>query len=795
MSLSITPTGDSTPREDRNLDQLILDWNAPGNPPPASGFLVVKDGKIIKEGYWGGYNREILAKIASGATGIGAGQCSAPIGEAAPFLSEPEAWVDVSHSLGFPLGGLGTGYSAFGRYGFVKVNFSGRPVDSMKKGVWEYIEEPDIKSSFGFILTEAESSTILQATPAEWMPEASTFDKISTFAYLPKGCAVFEKDDLGMKVSVQAFTPLIAHDLPTSTIPAQVFDVTVENTSNEPHLITLQLANSIAGKADGNKVIFAEANKGELAFGAAGGIASAQGVSVEMSLAPHDKQTARFVIAWYYPLIVDTKRYYTTAFANAGEVIDLALKDASEWTCRIDAWQGSIKAPAFLKRLWFSSLSSVMTSTIMTSDPLFYEIETPHPLLNTMDVTAYSNWVYMVNWPELEQMDMNQHFKATELTGPNAGLVLHSLWNDKAAYVEEPTFLVRLYRDHLWYNDPEWSRVGFTRALVAANRVFTQNSYEYLINSVHGNQSYDIWRMPGVGAYVNTPWIYGLYGLEKLAAALGEPAVALGNEPLSDIRAKALASFDRLLWNPETNSWNLFFTTPDSSESKSTANCIFSDQLFGKWMVSLDAGSEDILEPEKVDATLHTIYQTNLVEDKAKGFRGWSNGMLPGGIADHKTGYHARVCWFGAQFNLASLLGMAGDEPASLDVMRSVESSLKNNHLAAGEWNGSINDKLEILKLPEEPQKDTPRFAPYPRYKSCWEYLIRIVGLQMDEKNLSIQPFKTIDFSLDSVPLAGLLLTLKVEAGWTRAQVDGKDVALPVQISREVKAANVEFLV
>jgi predicted nucleotidyltransferase len=54
--------------------------------------------------------------------------------------------------------------------------------------------------------------------------------------------------------------------------------------------------------------------------------------------------------------------------------------------------------------------------------------------------------------------------------------------------------------------------------------------------------------------------------------------------------------------------------------------------------------------------------------------------------------------------------------------MRSIDMSLKNNYFAAGEWNGSINAKGEILPLPEETSKDTPRFAPfYPEVLYlCW---------------------------------------------------------------------------
>ena len=64
------------------------------------------------------------------------------------------------------------------------------------------------------------------------------------------------------------------------------------------------------------------------------------------------------------------------------------------------------------------------------------------------------------------------------------------------------------------------------------------------------------------------------------------------------------------------------------------------------------------------------------------------------------SGAHARVFWFGPQLVLGSLLGQEGDEAASLDVFRSVEMSLDGNHLAAGEWNKSIDaaGRVSILE-------------------------------------------------------------------------------------------------
>ena len=36
-------------------------------------------------------------------------------------------WVNVSHSIGVPFGGIGTGYGVLGKYGFVLPNFNSTP--------------------------------------------------------------------------------------------------------------------------------------------------------------------------------------------------------------------------------------------------------------------------------------------------------------------------------------------------------------------------------------------------------------------------------------------------------------------------------------------------------------------------------------------------------------------------------------------------------------------------------------------------------------------------------------------
>jgi uncharacterized protein (DUF608 family) len=759
-------------------------------------------------------------------------------------------WVDISNTLGFPLGGIGTGYSAFGQYGFVHVNYDGRARDGVhgqSTGEWEYTAEAArvsaaanlasaqerlsaakasatavtparlarlqssadeaqklvdkaaspagfVPSTFGFVLREGDTTKVLQTNAAPWLAKASTFERAQAKVFLPRGQVVFTDAASGLRVETDAFTPVLPHDLKTSEIPVQVLDLTVENTGRARRKIALSLENSIAGQPmDGaaGRIVF-KSETGELSFAADGGQTGANGVGVALDLAAGAKKTTRFYIAWYYPKVDKYVRHYTLDFPGTKEILDVAAAHADEWARGIDAWHGSLDVPASLKRLWFGSLAAVETSTIMTTDPYFLEVETPHNFYNTMDVFVYANWVYMINWPELERQDMDQFFTTIPADGPNAGLVLHSIWKDSADYAEEPTFMVRMRRDALWYNDAAWTRKGYNDAVLAANRMFTLDNQDGLIVSKKGNQSYDVWKMPGISSYVNSAWVYGLQSINAMAKSLGEPTPKVAGMPITELLQKAQAGYEKDLWNADHGDWNVFYRTP-GADSGSIPDSLFSDQLFGRWVAAIDPASQGVLPDPKIHSAVMALYKNNAVDDPAHHFRGWVDSMQEGRVPD-MSGRHARTFWIGPQINLASLLGMQNEEAASLDVIQSVEMSLGENILAAGEWNRELNAKGEAELSPDEPSKDSPRFAPYPRYSSAWEYLIRLVGLQMDEKTLSLKPFHTVAFKLDQIQLAGMTLTIHVQKGWTHAEVDHKRVALPVVLDRASSRHDVAFL-
>ena len=703
--------------------------------------------------------------------------------------------VDVSHGIGIPFGGIGTGYSVYGKFGFVNVNFNSRPdyEQSMQfpgGELWKYTEKPDRIPPFAFLLQEGTRELLLQEAPLLWMTTAECAETVKAYAYLPKGYFSIEKPGWEIKISMEAFSPMIPYDLANSTVPVQIFDLSIINGSEKSRRLKIWLKSRQAMAISDNIPVLSDPD-GSIAFACKDGFAESLGVGAEFSLQSGERRTVRFVIAWFYPLFntpspfaLETyRRYYTKSFESAADIAAHAQEHAGGWSAAIDKWHGSYDVPACFKRLWFSSLSSVITSTMMSNDPCFFEIESPHTWINTMDVTIYSSWIYMVNWPELEKMDMSQYVGAMPASGPDAGFVWHSLWSEGADYMEEPIFPARMYRDYLWLHDRQWLESVFDSCVLSAGRAYGKGHYEYLLSSDHGNQSYDCWKMPGVSAYVNSAWLFSLYALKRMSEILGKPVVLAGL-PIGAFMAGAFECFNKILWNEAERYWNCFFRTP-AAQPLSVAEASFLDQLFGLWLLLIDREAANLLPREKITSALESLYSNNLVEDKGKMFRGWANGMLPGRMPDMESGYHSRTCWMGAQLNMGSLLGAFGEERKAVDVFVSLEQSLCNNHLAVGEWNRSVDSGMKSRTLPEEPCKDTPRFPPYPRYKCSWEYLVRMLGMTMDERHIRLNPFKSFGFRLTDVELAGKRLTVFVEKEWNKVRIDGMEYDLPIELDRE----------
>ena len=676
-----------------------------------------------------------------------------------------EDWVDVSHGVGVPFGAIGTGYGMLGRYGFVMPNFDSFPCQGKYSPFsllenYDYLElhEKDRKNFLELSVSTNGTKYYLQQELLG-QTDGVAADAIVSHEFLPFSHHVADFD--GFRIEILALTPLIPHDLQESTTPALCMEITVINQTNAAadYVMGLHLTEETPA------IAAAFENREQ---------------TVSLHVDGNSSRSVRGYFAWFYPdfatpspMLPDAfTRYYTLRFENAQEVLAYAMAQHQTWKEKITAWQESFCVPAAFKRMWFSSLSSVITSTMMSTDPMFFEIEAPHPWVNTMDVTIYSSWIYMINWPEIEKMDMYQFRKAILTEGEDKGLVWHSLWNDRCDYVEEPCFITRIYRDYLWYNDKEFLKDMVAPVEMAFQRVYGQREYDGLIEAKHGNQSYDVWKMPGIATYVNMPWLYALYSIHRINQAVGCDIQYQG-KTAPDILKQAATSFVKYLWNEEKEYFNCFYRTEGAREV-SIPESVFTDQMFGRWLLLIEKDLDPIIPLEQIRKSVLYIYKNNVIDDPDNHFRGWSNGKLPDNVPciDNRQ-YHVKTCWMGAQLNLASILCELGYEQEMLDVFYSLEKSLGNNHLAVGEWNRSITADNKSCPLPQEVSKDTPRFPAYPRYKSCWELLIRILGLKINETQMELTPMKSFSFAVKDVELAGCRLHVEVQENWNTIYVDG----------------------
>ena len=678
-------------------------------------------------------------------------------------------WINVSHSIGAPFGGMGTGYGVLGKYGFVLPNFNSIPCVGRYD---RYCDLPNYdyldlhgNDRKNFLRLHIKNGEREYAFQSEVLDDTTIpADTFTSYSFLPFTEHVAEYNEANFRVGMLTYSPLIAYDISESSIPALCMEICITNQSDRDMDLELSFMLSEQCAGGGMKVGFADGS-----------------TVCKVQLRPGERTEVVVILAWYYPEFqtpsaVMTEvyhRYYTLRFDGVEAVWQYALEHRDRWKQRMLRWQASFECPAEFKRLWFASLSSVITSSMLSTDPYFFEIESPHPFVNTMDVTIYSAWIYLVNWPEIEKMDMYEYRKAIPKSGEDQGFVWHSLWSDRADYVEEPCYLTRIYRDYLWFNDKKFLKDMQRPVQDALNRIYKQSLWNGLVESKHGNQSYDVWKMPGISAYVNMPWLYALYSVMKMNAAIGSD-VQPGEKNAAEVLDEANSSFVKYLWDNERGYFHCFYRTEGGSQV-SVPESAFTDHLFGRWLLLIERNLDALLPMEMIRKSAEFVYHNNLIDDPEHDFRGWSNGRLPDGTPcmDQKQ-HHVKSCWIGAQLNMGSVLGELGDENAAMDVFASLERSLHNNHLAVGEWNQTITEDAKSCISPEEPSKDTPRFPAYPRYKSSWEYLIRILGLKVDEKMMELHPFHGFDFAIHDVILAGCELNVSVQRNWNMVVVDGE---------------------
>lgn len=736
-------------------------------------------------------------------------------------LRDFEKYTNIIHSVGAPLGGIGTGYFVYGKYGFTHFNLNGFPeqkqtADYPHTDLWDYTTDTPEGAPIALYAEIGSNRYYLQKTLPCFAKGAAS-ECLESKAYMPLVFSSFDTSEQ-VRVNMLMYSSVKPHDLKNTSVPACVVKFEIVNNSDTAKTVKFGLDYDKAAfneTAAENGITLTD-NDGNISF-----------ICKEntFELAPHERAESTAALGWFYKSFVTQglarddiilrhnaienyvrednqngyDRYYVLSYKDSYSAALAAAENADEWLAAIENWHDSFDLPFYIQRVLFGSFSSAITSSLLTANGYFFEIEQPHGCLNTMDVSVYSAWMYMINWPELEEKDLYQYMSCIPMSGENKGKVWHSLWQDGAHYVEEAIYAVRVWRYALWSGDKQFVTDAYPTVKAALEYLYSTDGYGSLINNPSGNQSYDAWKMPGIDAYVNTQWVYALFSYVSMCGVMGiEPELAGKNA--EDILKSAIKEFKEILWDEKSGYFKAYVPN-EKSNFLPFGDAVFSDQLFGLWAVSIDKNAKNAIEKEFNERALKKIYTHNRLTDEEKGLSCWLNGMMPvkedtyrihkEDGAYEECGYHALCCWVSTEMELASLCYRVGLENIGEDIFKNVSEYMGDNVLAVGEYNRALGEDFKPVTLKQEPGKDTPRFPPYPRYKSSWEHIISLLKTETDFESIYLNPAKNADITLKNVIIGNEKFNITVLKNWSQCFVDGEKSQ--AKIPRDGKMHTVEF--
>lgn len=736
-------------------------------------------------------------------------------------LRDFEKYTNIIHSVGAPLGGIGTGYFVYGKYGFTHFNLNGFPeqkqtADYPHTDLWNYTTDTPEGAPIALYAEIGSNRYYLQKTLPCFAKGAAS-ECLESKAYMPLVFSSFDTSEQ-VRVNMLMYSSVKPHDLKNTSVPACVVKFEIVNNSDTAKTVKFGLDYDKAAfneTAAENGITLTD-NDGNISF-----------ICKEntFELAPHERAESTAALGWFYKSFVTQglarddiilrhnaienyvrednqngyDRYYVLSYKDSYSAALAAAENADEWLAAIENWHDSFDLPFYIQRVLFGSFSSAITSSLLTANGYFFEIEQPHGCLNTMDVSVYSAWMYMINWPELEEKDLYQYMSCIPMSGENKGKVWHSLWQDGAHYVEEAIYAVRVWRYALWSGDKQFVTDAYPTVKAALEYLYSTAGYGSLINNPSGNQSYDAWKMPGIDAYVNTQWVYALFSYVSMCGVMGiEPELAGKNA--EDILKSAIKEFKEILWDEKSGYFKAYVPN-EKSNFLPFGDAVFSDQLFGLWAVSIDKNAKNVIEKEFNERALKKIYTHNRLTDEEKGLSCWLNGMMPvkedtyrihkEDGAYEECGYHALCCWVSTEMELASLCYRVGLENIGEDIFKNVSEYMGDNVLAVGEYNRALGEDFKPVTLKQEPGKDTPRFPPYPRYKSSWEHIISLLNTETDFESIYLNPAKNADITLKNVIIGNEKFNITVLKNWSQCFVDGEKSQ--AKIPRDGKMHTVEF--